>query len=189
MGDYERFKRVGKEQGKEPVIYRDVVEPIISRTMFDEVQAQKEKNQRAFYRDRVYIFMQKLICPKCGKLMTCKGAGGKKKKYMYYHCTDCKLYLREDLIEDVTMDLIMNLIEYDMTVKQYFFPVLADKKERDTAKLDKEIANLKKQKDRIKEAYIKGIVEVNDFSEDYRVIEEKLNLLEEKKKIYVEKTY
>ena len=173
MGDYERFKRVGKEQGKEPVIYRDVVEPIISRAMFDEVQAQKEKNQRAFCRDRVYIFMQKLICPKCGKLMTCKGAGGKKKKYMYYHCTDCKLYLREDLIEDVTIDLIMNLIEYDMTVKQYFFPVLADKKERDTAKLDKEIANLKKQKDRIKEAYIKGIVEVNDFSEEYRVIKEK----------------
>lgn len=150
--------------------------------MFDEVQAQKEKNQRAFYRDRVYIFMQKLICPKCGKLMTCKGAGGKKKKYMYYHCTDCKLYLREDLIEDVTMDLIMNLIEYDMTVKQYFFPVLADKKERDTAKLDKEIANLKNQKDIIKEAYIKEIVEVNGFSEDYRVIEEKLNLLEEKRK-------
>ena len=157
MGDYERFKRVGKEQGKEPVIYRDVVEPIISRAMFDEVQAQTEKNQRAFCRDRVYIFMQKLICPKCGKLMTCKGTGGKKKKYMYYHCTDCKLYLREDLIEDVTIDLIMNLIEYDMTVKQYFFPVLADKKERDTAKLDKEIANLKNHKNRIKDAYIQGI--------------------------------
>ena len=181
MGDYERFKRVGKEQGKEPVVYRDVVEPIISRAMFDEVQVQKEKNQRAFCRDRVYIFMQKLICPKCGKIMTCKGAGGKKKKYMYYHCTDCKLYYREDLIEQVTMPLIMHLIEYDMTVKQYFFPVLADKKEKNTEKLDKEIANLKNQKNRIKEAYIKGIVEVNDFSEDYRVIEEKLNLLEEKR--------
>ena len=40
---------------------------------------------------------------------------------------------------------------------------------------------MKNQKNRIKEAYIKGIVEVNDFSEDYRVIEEKLNLLEEKR--------
>ena len=30
--------------------------------------------------------------------------------------------------------MIMDLIEYDMTVKQYFFPVLADKKERDTKK-------------------------------------------------------
>ena len=181
MGDYERFKRVGKEQGKEPVVYRDVVEPIISREQFYEVQVQKEKNQRAFCRDRVYMFMQKLICPKCGKIMTCKGAGGKKKKYMYYHCTECKLYYREDLIEQVTMPLIMDLIEYDMTVRQYFFPVLADKKEKNTEKLDKEIANLKNQKNRIKEAYIKGIVEVNDFSEDYRVIEEKLNLLEEKR--------
>lgn len=67
-----------------------------------------------------------------------------------------------------------------MTVKQYFFPVLADKKERDTAKLDKEITSLKKQKNRIKEAYLKCIVKVNNFLEDYRVIEEKLNLLEEK---------
>ncbi len=163
------------------MIYRDVVEPIITRKMFDEVQTQKEKNQRAFCRDRVYLFMQKLICPKCGKLMTCKGTGGKKKKYMYYHCSGCKLYLREDLIEEVTMPLITDLIEYDMTVKQYFFPVLADKKERDTAKLDKEISNLQNQKNRIKEAYLKGIVEVNDFSEDYKVIEEKLNKLEEKR--------
>ena len=178
VGDFEQYRN---KQEKETIVYMNVVEPIISRAMYEDVQAQKEKNQRAFCRDRVYIFMQKLICPKCGKLMTCKGAGGKKKKYMYYHCTGCKLYLREDLIENVTMDLIMNLIEYDMTVKQYFFPVLADKKERDTSKIDKEIANLKKQKDRIKEAYIKGIVEVNDFSEDYKVIEEKLNLLEEKR--------
>ena len=40
---------------------------------------QKETNQRAYCRNRVYIFFQKLICPKCGKLMLCKGAGGKKK--------------------------------------------------------------------------------------------------------------
>ena len=113
--------------------------------------------------------------------MTCKGTGGKKKKYMYYHCDDCKLYLREDLVENEVMPLIMSLIEYDMTVKKYFFPVLADKKERDTAKLDKEISSLQNQKNRIKEAYLKGIVEVEDFSEDYKVIEEKLNLLEQKR--------
>ena len=72
--------------------------------------------------------MQKMICPKCGKIMQCKGTGGKKKKYMYYHCTDCKIYLREDLIEEQIMPMIMDLIEYDMTVKKYFYPVLADRK-------------------------------------------------------------
>ena len=181
VGDYEQYKRIGKEQGKEPVIYRDVVEPIITRATFEDAQIQKEKNQRAFCRDRVYIFMQKLLCSKCGKIMQCKGSGGKKKKYMYYHCSDCKIYLREDFVEDSVMFLIMNLIEYDMTVKKYFFPVLADKKEQNTAKLDKEISSLQNQKNRIKEAYLKGIVEVEDFSEDYRVIEEKLNLLEQKR--------
>lgn len=34
VGDYERFKRVAKEQGKEPVIYQDVVEAIITRAEF-----------------------------------------------------------------------------------------------------------------------------------------------------------
>ena len=180
-GDYERYKRVAKEQGIETVVYHDVVEPIITRAMYEDVQRQKEINQRAYCRDRIYIFMQKLVCPKCGKTMTCKGAGGKKKKYMYYHCEYCKLYIREDLVEQEIMPLIMGLIEYDMTVKKYFYPVLADKKENDTSKLDKEISSLQSQKNRIKEAYLKGIVQVEDFSEDYKVIEEKLNVLEQKR--------
>ena len=74
---------------------------------------------------------------------------------MHYHCTDCKLYLREDLIEEQVMPLIMNLIEYDMTVKKYFAPVLADKKEKNTDKLDKEISTLKNQKKQNKRSIFK----------------------------------
>ena len=181
VGDYERFKRVAKEQGKESIIYPNVVEPIITRAMFEDIQIQKEKNQRAYCRDRVYIFMQKIICPKCSKIMQCKGTGGKKKKYMYYHCTDCKIYLREDLIEEEVIPMIMNLIEYDMTVKKYFYPVLADKKERNTDKLDKEISSLQSRKNRIKEAYLKEIVDVEEFSKEYKEVDEKLNLLEQKR--------
>ena len=178
IGDFEKYKNI---QEKETVIYMNVVEPIISRAMFEDVQIQKEKNQRAFCRDRVYIFMQKMICPKCGKVMQCKGSGGKKKKYMYYHCNECKIYLREDLIENLVMPFIMDLIEYDMTVKKYFYPVLADKKERNTEKLDKEISSLQSQKNRIKDAYVKGIVDVEEFSGEYKVIDEKLTLLEQKR--------
>ena len=39
-----------------------------------------------------------------------------------------------------------------MAVKKYFFPILADKKETNTEKIDKEIDTLQKQKDRIKKA-------------------------------------
>lgn len=75
----------------------------------------------------------------------------------------------------------MDLIEYDMTVKNYFYPVLADKKETNTKKLDKEIALLENKKNRIKEAYLQGIVEVGDFSKDYKMIDDKLAILEEKR--------
>lgn len=68
-----------------------------------------------------------------------------------------------------------------MAVKKYFLPVLADKKETDAQKFDKERQTLKQQKERIKKAYFSGIVEMEDFSADYKIIEEKINLLETKK--------
>lgn len=56
MGDYEQYKTIGKKEKKEPILYKDVVEPIVSRAMWYECQRQKEINQRNYTRDRVYIF-------------------------------------------------------------------------------------------------------------------------------------
>ena len=97
MGDYEQYKRIGKIQSIEPIIYMNVVEPIISRAMWEEAQLQKEKNQRAYARDRVYIFFQKLKCPKCNSIMKCKGSGGKKKKYMYYTIVNIVKFIIEKI--------------------------------------------------------------------------------------------
>ena len=171
MGDYEQYKKIGKAQGKEPIIYMNVVEPIISRAMWEEAQIQKEKNQRAYTRDRVYLFFQKLRCPNCNRIMKCKGSGGKKKKYMYYNCEHCKLYYREDLIEECLEHFILDLVEYDMSVKKYFFPVLADKKETSTEKIDKEIEQIEKQRERIKKAYINGVFELKEYNEEKKIVE------------------
>ena len=181
MGDYEQFKRIAKNKQVEPVIYTDVVAPIISRSMWEECQHQKEKNQRTYTRDRVYLFFQKIKCPKCGRIMKCKGSGGKKKKYMYYNCEKCHLNYREDMIEDLLKDFIYDLVEYDMAVKKYFLPILAEHKPTKTEDIDKEIKSLEKQKERIKKAYMSGIVEMEDFSADYKLIEDKLEILEQKK--------
>ena len=181
IGDYEQYKRIAKKENKEPVIYMNVVEPIISRAMWEECQRQKEVNQRTYTRDRVYLFFQKIKCPTCGRIMKCKGSGGKKKKYMYYNCEKCHLNYREDKIEECLMQFIYDLVEYDMAVKKYFLPILADHKPTKTDDIDKEIKQLIKQKERIKKAYMSGIVEMEDFSEDYKLIEEKLEILEQKK--------
>lgn len=178
MGDYERYKY---DNDRETELFMDVVPPIITRAMWEEVQKQKETNQRAYCRNRVYIFFQKLVCPTCGKIMTCKGTGGKKSKYMYYFCDTCKLYYNEDEIENCLIDYILDLVEYDFHVKKYFYPILAEKKDDESKKIDEEIEKLQQQKDRLKKAYMNGILEMEDFSEDYKLIEEKLSILENKR--------
>ena len=182
MGDYEQYKRIGKQENLEPTLYMNVVEPIISRAKWEECQRQKEINQRTYTRDRVYTFFQRLKCPSCSRIMKCKGSGGTKRKYMYYTCEHCHINFNEDHVEHLLRDFIYDLLEYDMAVKKFFLPVLEDKTNNiDTSSIDKEIKDLEKQRNRIKDLYIKGIVEIDDFKEDYKLIEDKLANLESKK--------
>ena len=182
MGDYEQYKRIGKQENLEPIVYMNVVEPIISRAKWEECQRQKERNQRTYTRDRVYTFFQRLKCPNCSRIMKCKGSGGTKRKYMYYTCEHCHINFNEDHVEHLLRDFIYDLLEYDMAVKKFFLPVLEDKTNNiDTTSIDKEIKDLEKQRNRIKDLYIKGIVEIDDFKEDYKLIEDKLANLETKK--------
>ena len=182
MGDYEQYKRIGKQENLEPIVYMNVVEPIISRAKWEECQKQKERNQRTYTRDRIYTFFQRLKCPSCGRIMKCKGSGGSKRKYMYYTCEHCHVNFNENYVEELLESFIYDLLEYDMAVKKFFLPILEDKNNKiDTTTIDKEIRNLEKQRDRIKQAYIKGIVEMEDFKEDYKLIEDKLANLETKK--------
>ena len=182
MGDYEQYKRIGKQVNLESIVYMNVVEPIISRAKWEECQRQKERNQRTYTRDRVYTFFQRLKCPNCSRIMKCKGSGGTKRKYMYYTCEHCHINFNEDHVEHLLRDFIYDLLEYDMAVKKFFLPVLEDKTNNiDTTSIDKEIRDLEKQRNRIKNLYIKGIVEIDDFKEDYKLIEDKLANLESKK--------
>lgn len=60
VGDFERYKY---DASKETELYMDVVEPIISRAMWEEVQNQTTINQKSFSRDRVYIFLSEINLP------------------------------------------------------------------------------------------------------------------------------
>lgn len=162
VGDYVRNKSL-KDESKE-IVYQDVVAPIITRAEWEEVQKQKEKNMQAFCRDRVYIFFQRLKCPTCGELMHCKGSGGKKKKYLYYNCPTCHLYYREDLVEEAIMHFILSLVEYDWVVKQYFYPILAEKEDDQLIKLNEQIDNYfdHVKQDKLRDLACQIIIEIGD---------------------------
>ena len=178
MGDYEMYKRLKEWKNVEPVIYMNVVEPIIPRYIWEECQAQKIINQRTYTRDRVYTFFQKLKCPKCGKIMKCKGSGGKRKKYVYYNCEDCHENIRESYVEEEFEKIVGQLLRFDNEYNELFLPLFADKEKiADKSDIEREIINLTKQKERIKKAYMSEFVELDDFKEDLKVINEKLNIL------------
>ena len=178
MGDYELYKRLKEWKNVEPVIYMNVVEPIIPRYIWEECQAQKIINQRTYTRDRVYTFFQKLKCPKCGKIMKCKGSGGKRKKYVYYNCEDCHENIRESYVEEEFEKIVGQLLRFDNEYNELFLPLFADKeKVANKSDIEREIVNLTKQKERIKKAYMSEVVELDDFKEDLKVINEKLDIL------------
>lgn len=178
MGDWEQYKSIGKKEGLEPIIYMNVVEPIIPRYIWEECQAQKVINQRTYTRDRVYTFFQKIKCPHCGRIMKCKGAGGKKKKYVYYNCEKCHENIRETYIEEAFRVLVSELIQFDNEYNDLFLPLFADKEMLiDKSDIEKEIIKLTKQKDRIKKAYMSEVVELDDFKEDLKIINQKLDTL------------
>ena len=178
MGDWEQYKAIGKKEGLEPIIYMNVVEPIIPRYIWEECQAQKIINQRTYTRTRVYTFFQKIKCPHCGKIMKCKGAGGKKKRYIYYNCENCHENFRESYIEEEFERIVGQLLRFDNEYNELFLPLFADKDMRiDKSDIEKEIIKLTKQKERIKKAYMSEIVKLDDFKEDIKVINEKLDIL------------
>ncbi len=113
--------------------------------------------------------------------MTCKGAGGKKAKYMYYFCDNCNLYYNEAEIEDCLIDYILDLVEYDFHVNKYFYPLLAEKKDNETKQIEEEIKKLEQSKARLMRVFENGIIKEEDFSKDYEFIEKKLAELDSKK--------
>lgn len=102
-------------------------------------------------RSQTYIFLQKLKCPKCGRIL----AGGASHKikadkwYYYYRCEKCRGNIREHEIEDSIKDLLSDIFEYDSVVNEFFLPVLQNKIHNPKEDFEKEITNLNKDKNDI----------------------------------------
>ena len=78
-GDY----IMGRRTSKEPKYFENVVEPLISKELWNECQCQKDKNARNYTRTLTYIFLQKLKCKKCGRILKGKATGVKRGKRRY----------------------------------------------------------------------------------------------------------
>lgn len=176
-GDYVHGKRTNH-----PTLYKDVVEPIISKEMWENCQVQKKKNQKNYMRTQTYIFLQKLKCPKCGRILA-GGASHKIKSdkwYFYYRCENCKNNIHEDKIEDKIKVLLADILEYDNVVNEFFLPVLKSKVDNPKEQLEKELKNLNNKRDRIRKAYIDELFTEEEFKQESKLIENQIEMINTK---------
>jgi len=124
MGTYEYRKSL---DNKETIEIEDVVPKIVSEDLFNDCQDMIFRNGRNYYRSKRYLFIQRLVCPKCGRIMACNGCKNKMKKdYLYYKCKDCGTYIREELIEKALMSELNNLFELSNLISENYY--ITDKK-------------------------------------------------------------
>ena len=125
----------------------------MSKEMWEECQVQKRKNQKSYQRSLTYLYLQKLKCPKCNRLLGGKATTKKNgRSYYYYYCNDCKIEFKESKITDYFNNFITELLE-------------------------KEIKKQKEKLERIKKAYINGAFNLKEYNEEKKIVEKSIKQL------------
>ena len=159
---------------KKLTYYFNVVEPLVSKEYWEECQVQQQKNSRSFQRTLTYLFMQKLTCPKCKRILGGKATTKKNgNSYYYYYCHDCKISFKESEIEKTIDEYMDSIVEYDSIVNQYFLPMIKQKIENPK----KELKSQKSKFDRIREAYINEVFTLKEYNQERKKVEDIINNL------------
>ena len=173
-GDFVHGKRT-----KNPTYYENVVEPIVSKEMWEDCQIQKKKNARRYQRTLTYLYLQKLKCPKCNRILGGKATTKKNgKPYFYYYCNDCKISFKENLINEYFNRFINELVEYDSVVNQFFLPMIRQKFDEPKEELEKEIVKQNEKLERIRKAYINGAFELDVYNKEKSIVENAISNLQ-----------
>ena len=173
-GDFVHGKRT-----KHPTYYENVVEPIVSKEKWEECQVQKKKNSKSYQRTLTYLFLQKLRCPKCNRILGGKATQKKNGNiYYYYYCHDCKINFKESLVEEYFNDFVNELVEYDSVVNQFFLPMIKQKFDEPQEELKKDINKQKDKLERIKRAYINGVFSLEEYNDERKLVESALEKLQ-----------
>jgi phosphoribosylformylglycinamidine (FGAM) synthase PurS component len=133
-------------------------------------------------RSQTYIFLQKLRCPKCGRILAGRASHKLKadKWYYYYGCEDCKNNIKENDIEESIKTLLSDILEYDNVVNEFFLPVLKSKLENPKLELEKELKSLNNKKERIKKAYIEEVFTLDEYKKETEFIDSQIEMINNK---------
>ena len=162
----------GKKEKENKQIFENVVPAIIDKTSFEMVQKRKEKNLKNYKRKLVYIFMQKIRCPYCNKIMGGSSSTSKNQtKHSYYLCANCKKRISEQRVEKPLMKFLNDMLDFFLIVDNSFKATLHVDAKRDIEKYSKIKNDLEEKSKRIKKAFIDGLIQPKLLQEELKEIE------------------
>ena len=138
---------------------------VIDRGTWDTVQTiLQTRAQRHVRSDRVYLFSGLLICPHCGKHLTCSCTNG----YTYYRCVRSQYgkchgsFISEIILERYLLDHLMEGIEE--------FNVTVSEKRK---KVD--VAALKKRQDKLTDLYLDDLITKEKYSAEFQSLQSQID--------------
>lgn len=184
LEEYYKGDYINNKGKKDEAYYENVCPAIVSKELWQYCQEQAPKNFKHYQNNKEYLFLQKIRCSICGRIM---GGKAKKKKsvkiYYYYHCLICKNYVEETNIEKQILRDLNDIFEYDAIVHKYYFPLIRNKFNNQEFNYEREIRLLETKKNKIADAYIDGTFDKETYT---RKNQEIINSTNELKRIMVE---
>lgn len=169
----------GKRDKKNTQIFEDVVPAIIDKTTFECVQKRKEKNLKNYKRKRTYIFMQKILCPKCHKIMSGESStSGTGAKHIYYKCNCCKRRISEKKIESELMKFLNDMLDFFLIIDNSFKPSMCRDIDEEITKYEKLKKDLNDKITRIKQEFLDGEIAAKSFEKELHYLEKETKSIE-----------
>lgn len=171
----------GKKDSKEIQVFEGVVPAIIDKTNFKMVQKRKEKNLKNYTRKHSFIFMQKVRCPKCNKIMGGSSSTSKTgKKHFYYQCSHCTLRISEKKIEKTILKFLNDMLDFFLIIDNSFKPIMNKDTSNEIIKYENKLLELEEKDKRIKKAFVDGLLEPNDLQKEIKTLNSEIDIVKNK---------
>ena len=167
-GNYQHRKRI---QNEETILLEDVCPAIIDKHDFELVQKQKEKNLKNYIRKHTYVYMQKIVCSECNKIMGGSSTTSKNKPtQIYYKCNCCNTRINEKKIEQPLMLFLNDMLDYYLLIDNNYKSFFNEDLTIEIKRYEKMLKDLNTKLQRIKNAYLNSDIEQNNFIDEEKSI-------------------
>lgn len=167
-GNYQHRKRI---QNEETILLEDVCPAIIDKHDFELVQKQKEKNLKNYTRKHTYVYMQKIVCSKCNKIMGGSSTTSKNKPtQIYYKCNCCNIRINEKKIEQPLMLFLNDMLDYYLLIDNNYKSFFNEDLTNEIKRYEKILKDLNTKLQRIKNTYLNSNIEQDDFIDEEKSI-------------------